>query len=465
MTDSSKRFVHPYIPNSPIAVEESLLQEIGESTAEDLYRVIPDDLKLRRKLDLPDPLLSEYELKKHVEKLLAQNKSCDEYISFLGSGCWNHYIPAVCSEIINRAEFLTAYWGDTYSDFGKWQTMFEYQSLLGELLEMEVVSSPTYDWSSAASSAVMMGVRLTGRTEVLAAGSVSPEKLMHMRNFCAGKADIKMLAFDETGMISLKDLKNKISADTAVVYFENPGYLGVIETQGEEIAMLSHAAGAQVVVGVDPTSLGVITPPINYGADIVCGDAQPLGNAMNYGGGACGFIASRDEEKYVAEYPTILVSIASGDDENHWGFGQCTHDRTSYVQRADSPDFIGTSQWLNAISSAVYLSLMGPTGMRELGEGNMRRAAYAIQQISRIKGVKAPVFSGPHFKEFVVNFDDTGQTTAQINRKLLDRGIFGGKDLSQDFTQLGQSAQYCVTEVHSLEDINRLVAALKEVLA
>ena len=139
MTDSSKRFVHPYIPNSPIAVEESLLQEIGESTAEDLYRVIPDDLKLRRKLDLPDPLLSEYELKKHVEKLLAQNKSCDEYISFLGSGCWNHYVPAVCSEIINRAEFLTAYWGDTYSDFGKWQTMFEYQSLLGELLEMEEI--------------------------------------------------------------------------------------------------------------------------------------------------------------------------------------------------------------------------------------------------------------------------------------------------------------------------------------
>lgn len=464
MTDS-KRFVHPYIPNSPLAAEELLLKEIGESSAEDLFRIIPDDLKLHRRLDLPDPLLSEYELKKHVEKLLAKNKTCSEYISFLGSGCWNHYVPAVCSEIVNRAEFLTAYWGDTYSDFGKWQTMFEYQSLMGELLEMEVVSSPTYDWSSAASSAVMMGVRITGRNEILVAGSVNPERLMHMRNFCLGKAAIKTSAFTEAGMVSLDDLKSKISADTAVVYFENPGYLGVVEVQGQEIADIAHAAGAQVVVGVDPTSLGIITPPVNYGADIVCGDAQPLGNAMNYGGGACGFIASRDEEKYVAEYPTILVSIASGDSKNHWGFGQCTHDRTSYVQRADSPDFIGTSQWLNAISAAVYLSLMGPAGMRELGEVIMRKTAYAIQQLSRIKGMRTPVFTGPHFKEFVVNFDDSGQSVSEINQKLMDRGIFGGKDLSKDFPEWGQCAQYCITEVHFLQDINHLVEALKEVLA
>ncbi len=463
--NDSKRFEHPYIPNSPLVVEELLLKEIGESTAEDLYRVIPDDLKLHRRLELPDPLLSEYELKKHVEKILAKNQTCEEYISFLGSGYWNHYVPAVCTEIVNRAEFLTAYWGDTYSDFGKWQTMFEYQSLMGELLEMEVVSSPTYDWSSAASSALMMAARLTGRTEALIAGSVSPQRLMHMRNFCQDKVTIKTLAFTDTGMISLDDLNRQISADTAVIYFENPSFLGVIETQGQAIADIAHAAGALTVVGVDLTSLGIITPPIHYGADIVCGDAQPLGNLMNYGGGACGFIATRDEERFIAEYPTILVSIASGQNENHWGFGQCTHDRTSYVQRADSPDFIGTSQWLNAIAAAVYLSLMGPAGMKELGEGVMRRAAYTIQQLSRIKGVRTPVFTGPHFKEFIVNFDDSGKTVAEINQKLLEYGIFGGKDLSKDFPALGQSAQYCVTEVHSADDIHKLVRALEEVLA
>lgn len=460
-----KSFVHPYIPNSPQAVEKTMLVEINESSAGDLYRVIPDDLKLHRKLDLPAPLVSEYELKRHMEKILAKNRTCDEYISFLGSGYWNHYVPAVCSEISNRAEFLTAYWGDTYSDFGKWQAMFEYQSMMGELLEMEVVSSPTYDWSSAASSSILMASRLTGRTEALAAGTTSPERLMHMRNFCQGRIAIGELSYGPTGIISLEELQDKLTSQTAAVYFENPSYLGFIESQGREIAELAHKAGALVIVGVDPASLGILTPPANYGADIVCGDAQPLGNAMNYGGGACGFIATRDEERYVAEYPTILVSIASGKNENHWGFGQCTHDRTSYVKRHDSPDFIGTSQWLNAITSAVYLSLMGPAGMKELGDSIMRRTDYAIKQIAAVKGVQAPVFPGPHFKEFVVNFDATGKTVAEINQSLLKHGIFGGRDLSRDYPKLGQSAQYCVTEVHSLDDIKKLVSSLKEVLA
>jgi len=457
--------VHPYIPNSAPAVEQEMLNELGETAAENLYRVIPDDLKLHRKLNLPEPLLSEYELKRHVEKILAKNKTCDEYISFLGSGYWNHYVPAVCSEIANRAEFLTAYWGDTYSDFGKWQAMFEYQSMMGELLNMEVVSSPTYDWSSAASSAIMMAVRITGRNEVLISSNISRERLSHMKNFTKGRASLKTLKYNPDGTLSLEDLQNKISSDTAAVYFENPTFFGCFETQGKEIADIAHKAGALVVVGVDPSSLGIVKPPIEYGADIVCGDAQPLGNAMNYGGGACGFIASQDEERFVSEYPTLLVSIVKGENDEHWAFGECTHERTSYVKRGESPDFIGTSSWLNAITSAVYLSLMGPAGMKELGEGILRRTAYTIKKLASIEGLRVPVFSGPHFKEFIVNFDETGKTVAEINKKLLSYGIFGGKDLSRDYPELGQSAQYCVTEVHTLDDINQLVSALKEVLA
>ncbi|HOB11631.1 MAG TPA: aminomethyl-transferring glycine dehydrogenase subunit GcvPA [Syntrophomonadaceae bacterium] len=460
-----KCFVHPYIPNSAPAVEQAMLEELGETAAENLYRVIPDNLKLHRKLDLPEPLVSEYELKRHVEKILAKNQTCDEYISFLGSGYWHHYVPAVCSEIANRAEFLTAYWGDTYSDFGKWQAMFEYQSLMGELLNMEVVSSPTYDWSSAASSAIMMAVRITGRSDVLVPSNISKGRLSQMKNFIHGRANLKTVEYTANGTLSLEDLHKKISADTAAVYFENPTFFGCFETQGKEIADLAHKAGALVVVGVDPSSLGIVNPPADYGADIVCGDAQPLGNAMNYGGGACGFIATQDDERLVAEYPTLLVSIAKGENEDLWAFGECTHERTSYVKRGDSPDFIGTSQWLNAITSGVYLSLMGPAGMKELGEGILRRTAYTIKQLSSLEGVRTPVFNGPHFKEFIVNFDATGKTVAEINKKLLSYGIFGGKDLSRDYPEFGQSAQYCVTEVHSLDDINRLVSALKEVLA
>ena len=176
-------FIHPYIPNSASAVEQDMLQEVSESAAENLYKVIPPQLKLNRKLDLPEPFLSEYELKKHMQSILDKNKSCEEYVSFLGAGCWPHYVPSVCDEVNNRAEFLTAYWGDTYSDFGKWQAMFEYQSMMGELLDMEVVSTPTYDWSSAVSSALMMSARITGRSEALVISTTSAERLMHMHNF------------------------------------------------------------------------------------------------------------------------------------------------------------------------------------------------------------------------------------------------------------------------------------------
>jgi glycine dehydrogenase subunit 1 len=458
-------FIHPYIPNSASAVEQDMLQEVSESAAENLYKVIPPQLKLNRKLDLPEPFLSEYELKKHMQSILDKNKSCEEYVSFLGAGCWPHYVPSVCDEVNNRAEFLTAYWGDTYSDFGKWQAMFEYQSMMGELLDMEVVSTPTYDWSSAVSSALMMSARITGRSEALVISTTSAERLMHMHNFCHEKLQIKLLQhYSDTGLMDLQDLKNKISSNTAAVYFENPGFLGFMESQGEQIAEIAHAAGALVVVGVDPSSLGIMAPPISYGADIVCGDAQPFGNHMNYGGGVCGFIATRDEERFVAEYPTLLISIVGGKTEKEWGFGQCTHDRTSYVRRELSPDFIGTSQWLCAITTAVYLSLMGPAGMKELGEGIMRRCAYAMKKIKDIDGVDVPLSALPHFKEFIVNFDATGKWVAEINKRLLDKGIFGGKDLSREFPDLGQSALYCVTEIHTKDDVDNLVKALKEVL-
>ncbi|MDD2586526.1 MAG: aminomethyl-transferring glycine dehydrogenase subunit GcvPA [Syntrophomonadaceae bacterium] len=459
-------FVHPYIPNSASAVEQDMLQEVSESAAENLYKVIPQQLKLNRRLDLPEPFFSEYELKKHVQSILDQNKSCEEYVSFLGAGCWQHYVPAVCDEVNNRAEFLTAYWGDTYSDFGKWQAMFEYQSMMGELLDMEVVSTPTYDWSSAVSSALMMSARITGRSEALVVSTTGAERLMHMRNFCHDNMEIKLLqCHPNTGLIDLEDLQTKVSSNTAAVYFENPGFLGFMESQGSQIAEIAHAVGSLIVVGVDPSSLGIMAPPITYGADIVCGDAQPFGNHMNYGGGVCGFIATRDEERFVAEYPTILISIAAGKTEKEWGFGQCTHDRTSYVRRDLSPDFIGTSQWLCAITAAVYLSLMGPAGMVELGEGIMQRCAYAMKKISGIEGAVIPLMATPHFKEFVVDFNASGKMVAEINKKLLNKGIFGGKDLSKDFPELGQSALYCVTEIHTKDDIDNLVKALEEVLA
>jgi glycine dehydrogenase subunit 1 len=255
-----------------------------------------------------------------------------------------------------------------------------------------------------------------------------------------------------------------MSPRVAAVYFENPSYLGFIESQGEEISSIAHAHGALTVVGVDPTSLGILAAPPEYGADIVCGDTQPLGNHMSYGGGLCGFVATRDELPFVVENPLSLVSAAPGQREGEFGFGRCTDSRTVYEKRERSADLTGTTQNLLSISTAVYLALMGPQGMQELGEAVMQKSHYAANLLSGIDGIKAPLFSSVHFKEFVVNFDETGRTVCSINKALLDRRIFGGKDLSAEFPELGNSALYCVTEIHTKEQIQGLCNALEEVL-
>jgi len=470
-------FIHPYIPNSVPEVKAEMLESIGVEDVETLYQEIPEKLRFKRRLDLPRPFLAESELKKHVTSILLKNKTCEENLNFLGGGCWQHYVPAVCDEIVGRSEVLTAYAGEPYSDLGKFQLLFEYQSQLGELVGMDVVCLPIYSWGTAAGCAVRMASRITGRSEVLVPGTVSPDRLATIRTFCQpavmpGHMEVKLIGYDsKTGLLDLEDLENKISPRTAAVYIENPSYLGFIEAQGEKISEIAHTNGALSIVGVDPISLGVLLAPADYGADIVVGTAQPLGIHMNCGGGMLGFIASRDEEKYVAEYPGLLVSITNTIEEGEYGFGWSTWDRTGYVVRDDqgqirsqSKDFVGTTSNLWAIGAAVYMTLMGPSGFKEIGELIIQKSHYAIKLLSEVKGVKV-IFWPNIFKEFVVNFDGTGKTVRDINKALLGHNIFGGKDISKEFPELGVSALYCVTEMHSQDDIKKLTTALRGVLA
>lgn len=463
---SMGKIVYPYIPNSVPEIKEQMLKELGIESVEEIYKEIPKRLRFKGKMNLPEPLLSEYELRRHVEELLANDKDCKKFLSFLGGGTWQHYVPEVCDTINTRDEFLTAYVGAAYADHGKYQAIFEFASMLGELLDFDVVSTPTYDWGMAAGFAVRMAARITGRNQVLIPKTVSPDRLLCIKNLCKPYIEVKLIDYDkDTGLMDLEDLKKNISDKTAAVYFENPSYLGFIESQGEEISKIAHDAGALLVVGVDPSSLGVLAPPSHYGADIACGDLQPLGIHMNAGGGLAGFIASRDEEEFVAEYPTQLWGITETTKEGEYGFGDVSFERTSYASRENAKDFLGTQTALWGITAGVYLALMGPKGMQELGEGIMQRVAYAQKKLNEIPGVKTPLFNSAHFKEFIVNFDDTGKTVAEINRKLLDFEIFGGKDLSKEFPELGNSALYCITEIHMKSDIDRLVDALKKILS
>jgi glycine dehydrogenase subunit 1 len=457
---------HPYIPNSVPRIKEQMLREIGAEDVEELYGAIPERLRLGRRLDLPEPFRSEYALRRHVEGILARNRSCSDALSFLGAGCWQHYVPAVCDEIVNRAELVTAYYGETYTDHGKLQALFEYASMIGELVELDAVSMPTFDWGSAAATSISIASRVTGRRVALVPASLSPERLSIIRNYCRPGIEIETVPFDpESGLIDVDSLAAALSSETACVYLENPGYLGTIETRSAEICELAHEAGALAVVGVDTISLGVLAPPPSYGADIVCGELQALGVHMHYGGGLAGFVATADEERYVSEYPTFLIGLAPTAVEGEYGFGEVLWERTSYVQRADSAEFAATTQFLWAIGAAVYLALVGRHGLGELGQGIMQRAQYAAKSLGEIPGVRAPGLEAPFFKEFVVRFDGAGTTVADVNRALRERGIFGGKDLSAEFPELGQSALFCVTEVHTKDDLDALARTLAEVIA
>lgn len=457
--------VYPYIPNSVPEIKKQMLQAVGAKSTQDLFEDVPEKLRLQGRMNLPQPFLSEYALKRHVEDILARNKTAQECLNFLGAGCWQHHVPAVCDEINRRGEFLTAYAGEPYDDHGRFQALFEYTSMMGELLNMDVVNVPTYDGFQAAATSLRMACRLTGRNEVLVVRTIARDKLSKIRDYCKPHVAVKLIDYNpKTGQLDLDALQAQISDKTAAVYFENPSYLGFIETRGEEICQIAHVHEAVCVVGVDPISLGVLTPPADYGADIVCGDIQPLGMHMQFGGGQAGFIATRDEEAYVMEYPSRLFGIAPTSVPGEYGFGDVAYERTSFAVREEGKEWVGTAAALWGITAAVYLALMGPQGMVEIGHSIMSKSRYAMLEIDKIDSVKAPLFESPHFKEFVVNFDGTGKPVAEINQALLAQEIFGGKDLAQEFPELGNSALYCVTEVHTRDDIDRLVNALKEVV-
>lgn len=457
---------HPYIPNSGEKVQKEMLEEIGLQSLEDLHEEVPEELKLKSNMNLEKPYKSEYELKRGFEKTLKKNAHCKDNINFLGAGCWQHYVPAICDEINSRSEFLTAYAGEPYNDHGRFQTLFEYESLVAELVDMDVVNVPTFDWSQAASTSIRMAGRITGRKEALVVGTIDKEKLLIIKNYCDPIMEIKTLKYEEeSGKLDIEDLKNNISENTAAVYFENPSFLGFIEDNGEEISSIAHGKGALCIVGVDPSSLGVLNPPSAYGADIICGELQPLGIHMNYGGGLSGFISTKNEEKFVMEFPSRLFGIAPTSVEGEYGFGDVAYERTSFGNlREKGKEFVGTQTGLWGITAGVYLSLMGPKGMYELGQNIMQKSQYAVAKLSEIRGVKGSRFNSVNFKEFIVDFNDTGKSTEDINKVLLEKGIFGGKDLSKDFPEMGECGLYCVTEIHLKEDIDILVNAIKEIV-
>lgn len=457
--------VHPYIPNSAPQTKAEMLRAIGVGSIDEFFAVIPEKLRLQRPLDLPPALAAESELERHMTRLLGQNLPVTHALSFLGSGCYPHHVPAVCDEINHRAEFLTAYAGEPYEDHGKWQAIFEYTSLMAELLEMDVVNVPTYDGYQAAATAIRMAGRITGRPRVIVSELLATGKRDKIEGFLAGALEIDYVSpRADTGRLHLEDIAPLIGPDTAAVFIETPNLFGVIEVDAREIAELAHANGSIVVCSTDPISLGFTEAPASWGADIVCGDIQSLGIGMHYGGANGGFIATHDDERFIFEYPSRLFGLAPTRVEGEIGFCDVAYERTSLAMREEGVEWVGTAAALWGITAGAYLALLGPLGIQQLGDTIAVRTREAITALSRVPGAEVLHAESPHWREFAVRFP--GRTVAAVNAALRDRGIYGGASAP---SVLGRgdddTAFYCVTELHTDSDIAELADALKEILA
>ncbi|MHA1771314.1 MAG: aminomethyl-transferring glycine dehydrogenase subunit GcvPA [Candidatus Thorarchaeota archaeon] len=456
---------HPYLPTTP-EIEEEMLRSMGLSSLDDLFTNIPKQFRLNRNLNLPAPH-SEHEVLARLRELAKKNLTTLDAPSFLGGSVAPHYIPATVSSLGGRSEFVTAY--TSYQpeiSQGMLQTLFEYQSLMAEVLQMDVVNSSLYDLATSLGEAARMATRVKRhRNKFLVPGTINPTYKQVLETYTSPAGIIiEMVDYDpRTGLMSIKDLKSKLDSTVAGVYVESPSYLGFFETQLDEIATIVHDAGALLVAGVDVLSLGVIRPPGDYNADIAIAEGQSLGNPMSYGGPLLGVFACRNDRKLIYQMPGRLVGLTTTLEEPHErGFVLTLSAREQHIRRERATSNICSNQALMAVRAAIYLSTIGATGIASIGESIAFKSNYAAKELGEIQGVTAPAIGGPIWKNFVVQFE--GITAQEIHEGLLARGIHGGICLTRVFPDLGESMLFSVTELHDRASIDKMVSAVKTVI-
>jgi glycine dehydrogenase subunit 1 len=446
--------------------ETEMLAAMGIQSIHELFEDIPSKFLLKRGLKIPKGL-SESEVHRTISQVLGRNWIPHNGASFLGGGVWPHLIPEVVKTVTNRTEFLTAYTPyQAEISQGMLQALFEYQSLIAELVELPVVNASMYDWASALGEAALMARRVTKRQNFVVPELMSPSRRRVLDTYTqSADIAIRQVGYDsQTGKLDIEHLKSVIDNQTAGVYFENPSYLGFLEDQVDAITEVTHDAGALVVVGVDPISLGVLRAPGSYGADIVIGEGQPLGNPVNLGGPLLGIFASKDERSLLRQLPGRIIGLTTTKDTEERGFVMTIQAREQHIRREKATSNICSNQALSAITAAVYLSLLGPEGIAHLGKMILQLRGYAEKQLNLIEGLQAPLFDAPHFKEFVVNIEHPTKSVRSVLKRMHQEQVLAGIPLDTSFPDLGQSALVCVTERHAQKQIDHLVEAFRRAM-
>ncbi len=444
----------PFFPNTEEEQRE-MLRAIGVESFEELLETVPDAVRFREDLKLPDPA-SELEAFQLLRKLSRKNKSVNDYACFLGGGAYDHYIPAVVDHILLRPEFYTAYtpYQPEVSQ-GTLQAIFEYQSLICNLTEMDVTNASMYDGASALAEAALMAQHIKNRPEIVVSKGVNPfyrqviHTYLHGQNIVIREADLEM-----SGGTDPEKLKQAVSDATAAVLVQHPNFLGVLE-EVEKIEALTHANGALFVTSTDPISLGLLKPPGAYNADIATGDGQVLGNALAFGGPYLGLFSVKKE--FIRKMPGRLIG-KTVDLDGKPGYVMTLQTREQHIRREKATSNICSNHSLNALAATVYLSLLGKQGIREVANQCLQKSHYLAEKITEIPGFQLR-FDRPFFKEFVLH---TPVPPSEIISALTDRGILPGIDLSPFDYGLESDLLVAVTEKRSKHEMDEFVAALRK---
>jgi glycine dehydrogenase subunit 1 len=431
----------PYIANTETD-RQAMLAAIGVASVEELFADIPAEFRTGE-LGLP-PALSEPELVRELSALAERNQPVDSMPCFLGGGAYRHFIPSVVNEVIGRSEYATAYTPyQAEISQGTLQTAFEFQSMTCELTAMDVANAGMYDGASALAEACLMAGGVTGRRRIAILSTVHPHYQAVVRTYAFGR-DLAVDVLPPDGLA--------LSEEHACLAVQQPNFFGCFLPDVEAVERTAHDAGALLIVSADPISLGLFRPPGDHGADVVVGEGQSLGSPLNFGGPYLGLFACR--QQYLRQMPGRIVGRTS-DAQGRAGYVLTLQTREQHIRRERASSNICTSQQLVALAATVYLTAMGKQGLRQVAELCYHKAHYAAQRIAGLPGYSL-AFDGLFFKEFVVRCPCP---PSEVNRALLERGIVGGLDVSQD---VDNGLLLCITEMNTREEIDRLVEALAE---
>lgn len=452
----------PYIPNTP-EDQKKMLESLGMKQKENLFDDIPEDLKLNRELRLNEPL-SEMEVSKTLNAIAGENTSLKELTCFLGAGAYDHYIPAVIKHLVSRSEFYTAYtpYQPEISQ-GTLQAIFEYQTMICNLTGMEVSNASMYDGGTACAEAAKMSMEASKRKNVIVSKTVHPEIRRILKTYLRFHGGQVIEVDYKDGETDYEKLKAAVNKETASVIIQNPNFFGIIEN-AKIAADIAHENKALSIMSVNPISLGILKSPGALGADIVVGEGQSLGNALNFGGPYLGFMAT--SAKLMRKLPGRIVGETT-DVDGKRAYVLTLQAREQHIRRQKATSNICSNEALNALQATIYMSTMGKNGIKEVAELCTQKAHYALNELTK-SGKYKLAFDKPFFMEFAIlpsgsNDNSQAASADKINIYLLENKILGGYKIEKNYPELKNSMLLCVTEKRSKEEIDKLASLMEAI--